>query len=117
VIYASPTCGCCGGYAGYLESEGYTVDLRRTDGVDAIRAGAGVPEEATSCHTTMVGDRVAEGHVPVQAIEKLLRDRPAVDGIALPGMPPGSPGMGGARAGPFEVVSFRAGKVEPFVTL
>jgi hypothetical protein len=65
----------------------------------------------------MVGDHVVEGHVPVEAIEKLLRDRPAVDGIALPGMPPGSPGMGGARAGPFEVVSFRAGKVEPFVTL
>lgn len=117
VIYAAPSCSCCGEYARYLESEGYAIDLRRTDELDAIRADAGVPDQTASCHTTMVGDYVVEGHVPIDAIDKLLRERPAVDGIALPGMPAGSPGMGGAKAGPFEVLSFHAGEVDRFMTL
>src|SRR5262245_57038036 len=117
VIYAGPTCACCGDYAGYLRSEGYAVDLRRTEQRDAIRANAGVPDEAASCHTAMVGDYVVEGHVPVAAIGKLLRERPAVDGIALPGRRAGSPGMGGEQAGPLGIVSFRAGRVTPYMTL
>jgi hypothetical protein len=117
VIYASPTCACCGDYAAYLESEGWAVQVRRTDGMDAVKADAGVPDEARSCHTSKVGDYAVEGHVPIEAIDKLLRERPAVDGIALPGMPPGSPGMGGTKAGPFEIVSFGAGASAPFMTL
>jgi hypothetical protein len=117
VIYASPTCGCCGDYATYLESEGWAVSIRRTEEMDAVKAEAGVPDEAASCHTTMVGDYAVEGHVPVDAIDKLLRERPPVEGIALPGMPPGSPGMTGEKAAPFEIVSFDAGAVQPFMTL
>ena len=118
VVYASPSCGCCGQYADYLGSEGgYAVDLRRTDEVDAIRTEAGVPDDAAGCHTTMIGDYAVEGHVPLEAIDRLLRERPAVDGIALPGMPAGSPGMGGAKEAPFEVVSFAGGTVEPFTTV
>ncbi len=118
VVYASPSCGCCGQYADYLESEGgHTVDLQRTDGVDSIKADAGVPEDAAGCHTTMLGDYVIEGHVPLAAIDKLLRDRPAIDGIALPGMPAGSPGMGGEKEGPFEILSFADGTVDTYTTV
>lgn len=117
-MYASPSCGCCGEYAGYLESEGsYKVDLQRTEDLDTIRAEAGVPEEAAGCHTTLVGGYAVDGHVPLDAIDKLLRERPSVDGIALPGMPAGSPGMGGAKDGPFEILSFRDGEVQPYTTV
>jgi hypothetical protein len=118
VVYASPSCGCCGQYADYLESEGgYTVDLQRTDDVDSIKADAGVPENAAGCHTTMLGDYVVEGHVPLEAVDKLLRERPAIDGIALPGMPAGSPGMGGTKQEPFEILSFADGTIETYTTI
>jgi hypothetical protein len=118
VVYASPSCGCCGEYADYLGSEGgYTVDLQRSDDLDTIRADAGVPEEAAGCHTTMLGDYVVEGHVPLEAIDKLLRDRPVVDGISLPGMPTGSPGMSGPKEAPFEILSFTDGEIQIFITV
>jgi hypothetical protein len=117
VMYASPSCGCCGQYAEYLGSEGYAVEVERTDEVDAIRTDAGVPDEAAGCHTTIFGDYVVEGHVPAEAIDRLMRDRPAVDGISLPGMPNGSPGMGGAKEAPFEIVAFAGGRVRPFMTV
>jgi hypothetical protein len=118
VVYASPSCGCCAQYADYLEAEGgYSVDLRRSEDLDTIRADAGVPQQAAGCHTTMLGDYVVEGHVPIEAIRKLERERPAVDGIALPGMPTGSPGMGGTKDGRFEIVSFADGTVDAFTTV
>jgi hypothetical protein len=118
VVYASPSCGCCGDYADYLGAEGgYTVDLQRTDELDTIRADAGVPDDAAGCHTTMVGGYVVEGHVPLEAIDKLLGDQPDVDGISLPGMPTGSPGMSGPKDGPFEIVSFRGGEVQPYTVV
>jgi hypothetical protein len=117
VMYSSPSCGCCGEYADYLRAEGYTVDLQRVDDLDAVRAGAGVPEEAAGCHTAMFDDYVVEGHVPLEAIDQLLRERPEVAGIALPGMPAGSPGMGGTKDGPFEILSFDAGEVQPYTSV
>lgn len=117
VVYASPSCGCCGQYAEYLGTEGYDVDLQRTEEVDRIRTDAGVPEDAAGCHTTIIGDYAVEGHVPVEAIAKLLEERPAVDGISLPGMPTGSPGMSGPKEGPFEIVSFEGGSVAPFTAI
>lgn len=117
VMYSSPSCGCCSEYADYLGSEGYAVDLRRTSDLDTVKTDAGVPEEAASCHTMLLGDYVVEGHVPVETIDKLLHDRPAIDGIALPGMPLGSPGMSGTKAAPFEILSFSAGQVQPYATV
>lgn len=118
VVYASPSCGCCGQYADYLESEGgYAVDLRRTEDLDEIRAEAGVPEDAAGCHTMMLGDYVVDGHVPLEAIDRLLRERPAIDGIALPGMPAGSPGMSGTKDGPFEILSFTGDTVRTYITI
>jgi hypothetical protein len=117
VMYSSPGCGCCGGYADYLGERGIAVDQRQTDDLDSARAEAGVPEDAAGCHTTVLGDYVVEGHVPAEAIDRLLRERPAVDGIALPGMPDGSPGMSGAKAGAFEIVAFKDGTVRPFMSV
>ena len=71
---------------------------------------AGIPEPMGSCHTTMIGQYVIEGHVPIKAIDKLLAEKPAVKGIALPGMPMGSPGMNGAKEEPFVVYSFGNGQ-------
>jgi hypothetical protein len=115
VMYSSPGCGCCGGYADYLGEHGYPVDRRQTDDLDSVRADAGVPGDASGCHTTMIGDYVVEGHVPVEAIDRMMRERPAVDGISLPGMPNGSPGMSGDKAGPFEIVSFTDGTTRPYM--
>jgi hypothetical protein len=117
VMYSSPGCGCCGGYADYLGERGYAVDQTQTDDLDSVRADAGVPDDAAGCHTTMMGDYVIEGHVPAEAIERLLRDRPAVDGIALPGMPTGSPGMSGDKSGAFEILSFKDGAVRPYMNV
>jgi hypothetical protein len=117
VMYSSPGCGCCGQYADYLGQHGYPVDQRQTDDLDSVRADAGVPDDASGCHTTTIGDYVVEGHVPVEAIDRMMQERPAVDGISLPGMPNGSPGMSGDKAGPFEIVSFKDGTTQPFMSI
>ena len=116
-MFASPSCGCCGSHAAYLEENGYVVDLQRTDELDAIRAELGVPEEVVGCHLAQVGAYLVEGHVPVEAIDQLLADEPDVDGIALPGMPTGSPGMGDDPDATFEILSFTGTDVRPYVTV
>ena len=102
-LYKSPSCGCCSAYADYLEEHGFDVDVVVRDDMDAIKAQASVPDHLRSCHTTMIGRYAVEGHVPADAIDKLLEQRPFTRGIAMPGMPAGSPGMGGSKQGPFEV--------------
>lgn len=116
-IYASPTCGCCHEYEPYLQEHGLTVKLENVDDVNAVKAKFDIPEEAWSCHTAVIGDYFVEGHVPVEAIQKLLDEKPKIDGIALPGMPLGSPGMNGEKAGPFEVVAITDGRIEPFLSI
>jgi len=81
------------------------------DDLAAVRARYGVPREAAACHTAVVGGYVVEGHVPADAIRRLLQDRPDVVGIAVPGMPSGSPGMDGPKE-PYQIVSFdKAGRI------
>ena len=116
-IYASPTCGCCGGYADYLQEEGFDVTLERTNGVDEIKDRLRIPEDMRSCHTAVIGDYFVEGHVPVEAIEKLLDEQPAIDGIALPGMPSGTPGMSGSKEEPWVIFAVSNGAVVEFITL
>jgi hypothetical protein len=119
VMYSSPTCGCCAQYAEYLRASGHDVDVQHLDegGLGEIKDQAGIPAEAEGCHTTMIGNYAVEGHVPVEAIDKLLAERPAVDAIALPGMPTGSPGMSGPKTAPFEIVSVTAGTTAPYLTI
>ena len=103
VLYKDPNCGCCADYAKVLESEGFRVRVRETTALEALRRMAGVPDKLASCHTITAGKYLIEGHVPVAAVRRLLDEKPEIRGIALPGMPQGSPGMTGAKEGPFVV--------------
>lgn len=118
-VYKTPTCGCCGAHAEVLEANGMKVTLidMELDQLMLRRVELGVPLEVLSCHTTVIAGYAVEGHVPVEAIAKLLAERPELDGIALPGMPPGSPGMGGIKQAPFEIVGFKDGVSKPFLRL
>jgi len=94
-VYKSPTCGCCKDWIKHLEANGFAV--KATDVTDARewRARFGMPNKYGSCHTAVVGGYVVEGHVPAREIKRLLREKPDALGIAVPGMPIGSPGMDG----------------------
>lgn len=102
-LYKNPQCGCCEGYADYLRENGFEVEVKPTNDLTRISREAGVPENFQGCHTTFIDGYVVDGHVPVNAVRKLLSERPEIAGIALPGMPLGSPGMGGEKTGPFEI--------------
>ena len=116
-VYSSPTCGCCEGYVDYLKEEGFNVEFTRTDGLDEIKDGRGIPMDMRSCHTMIVGDYYVEGHVPLEAVWKLLEEQPAIDGIAMPGMPAGSPGMGGEKEEPFIIYAVADGNVQEFMRI
>ncbi len=116
LVYKSPTCGCCTKWADHMRANGFKVEVRDVSNLMAIKDRYGVPPQARSCHTAVVGEYVVEGHVPAQEVKRLLTERPDVVGIAVPGMPIGSPGMEvpGRPAEPFEVVVFdRQGNVQP----
>ncbi|HUF28385.1 MAG TPA: DUF411 domain-containing protein [Gemmatimonadaceae bacterium] len=112
IVYKSPTCGCCGLWEDRMRDAGYQITSRDTSDVGAVKRRLGLPHALESCHTAIVDGYVVEGHVPASAVSRLLRERPAVVGIAVPGMPMGSPGMDtGPRKDPFDVVTFdRAGR-------
>jgi hypothetical protein len=103
MLYKAPGCECCDGYAQYLRGHGFTVTVKETEKLSAISGNAGVPPELQGCHTSFVGGYVIDGHVPIEAVQKLLAERPAIKGIALANMPPGSPGMPGPKQGPFTI--------------
>ena len=93
-VYKTPTCGCCVKWVEYLRNEGFDVKAVNRNDLTPIKQGAGVPAAMEACHTALVDGYVVEGHVPAQAIRKLLRERPDTRGLAVPGMPANSPGMG-----------------------
>ena len=97
-VVRSESCGCCHQWMDYMSAYGATVTDEIVDDTTAVKLEAGIPMEAWSCHTSMVGDYVIEGHVPAQAIVDLLARAPDAIGLALPGMPEDSPGMGPATA-------------------
>lgn len=92
-VTKDPSCGCCGAWADHLRGAGYPVRIVETDDLDAVKARLGVPADLASCHTAEVGGYVVEGHVPAAALARLLAERPEATGLAVPGMPAGSPGM------------------------
>lgn len=119
IVYRSPTCGCCTDWVGYMEEHGYTVTVEEVQDLAAVKAEHGVPPTMQSCHTAVIDGYVVEGHVPVEDVEQLLSERLDVVGIAVPGMPIGSPGMevAGAEPQPFNVVTFDAtGNTEVYST-
>ena len=106
-VWKSPTCGCCKDWVTHLESNGFKVRTH-DDGNTAVRQGLGMPVRLGSCHTASVGGYAIEGHVPAREIQRLLKDRPAAIGLAVPAMPVGSPGMDGPAYGqrkdPYDVL-------------
>jgi hypothetical protein len=117
-LYKNPECGCCDGYADYLRHSGFTVTAKATNDLSEISRKAGIPPDLQGCHTAFIGDYVVDGHVPVEAIKKLLAERPTIKGITLPGMPMGSPGMTGDKAEPFTVYAIgKDGKPRVYMTV
>lgn len=106
-VWQSPTHACCARWVSYMRARGYAVAVSYADDMSTVKAKLGIPERVRSCHTAKTGDYFIEGHVPDVAIAKLLAERPALKGIALPGMPAGPPGMGGTP-GIYRVVGFTA---------
>lgn len=107
VVFKSKSCGCCNDWVRHLRSNGFRVDARDVDDIPGQRAKLGVPQDLGSCHTATVGGYAIEGHVPAADIRRLLKERPRARGLAVPGMPLGSPGMEGPRKDPYETLLFQ----------
>lgn len=112
VVYKTAGCGCCRNWVEHLRRGGFEVKVQDVDDIAAVRTTYGVPPQLSACHTALAGGYVIEGHVPADTVKRILRDRPNIAGIAVPGMPVGSPGMetpGQNEA--YQVISFeRNGK-------
>ncbi|MHB1071353.1 MAG: DUF411 domain-containing protein [Gemmatimonadaceae bacterium] len=116
LVYRTPTCGCCKGWIAHLEKQGFAPRIKEVPNLDALKKRLGIPGTVVSCHTAVIAGYSVEGHVPAAAIRKLLRERPAIAGIGVTGMPLGSPGMEGlGRMDPFDVMAFdRKGRTSVF---
>lgn len=118
--YKSATCGCCGNWVNYMENKGYKVNVIDTEDMDSVKKDFNIPSGLESCHTTIVNNSqyFIEGHIPEEAIAKLLNEEPEIAGIGMPGMPSASPGMPGAKTAPFEISSVsRDGTIGKFMTI
>ena len=116
-LYKNPQCGCCDGYARHLEALGVAVTVIDDRNLGQLKEATGIPYGLGSCHTVEMGQYVIEGHVPMAAVQRLFEERPAIDGIGLPGMPVGTPGMPGPQRSPYEVYGFTDRQDAPFMTL
>ncbi len=116
-LYKDPNCGCCSGYAEALRQVGIKVKVVETDNLADIKKGYGIESEMQSCHTIAYGDYFIEGHVPTEAVLQLIKTQPDIDGIGLPRMPSGAPGMPGPKYAPYEVFQMKDGKVKEYMTI
>jgi hypothetical protein len=121
VVYKSPTCGCCDLWVDHAEEHGFSVaavDIVEYDALLGKKREYGVDMDLGSCHTALVGGYVVEGHVPAPVIQRLLDERPDIRGLAVPGMPIGSPGMEGPNPRPYDVIAIaRDGSRSVFETV
>ena len=117
VVYKNPECGCCTKWVKYLQDNNYNVTIEHTRDVLAVKKRLGVPEKLAACHTAVIDGYVVEGHITHRDIKRLLLFRPDIKGIAVPGMPVGTPGMeSGNTVQRYNVMSFdEQGTVEVFV--
>ena len=115
LVYKTPTCGCCTLWVDHMREAGFEVDARDLNDLIPVKIDAGVPPRMSSCHTALIDGYVVEGHIPAEHVKRLLEERPDIVGIAVPGMPIGSPGMEGIGARPYQVLSWdREGNVEVY---
>ena len=115
-LYKDAQCDCCGAYADYLRDNGFTVAVVETPHLPMMYARYSVPSTFQSCHLATVDRYVAIGHIPVEVIKRMLAEQPAITGITLPGMPAGSPGMGGSKTEPFKIYALGDGPPKLYAT-
>jgi hypothetical protein len=116
-VFKTSSCGCCYGYVLFLEEEKFKVKQTDMRSLHLIKKKYNIPLEMQSCHTTILGKYFIEGHVPIEAINKLLKEKPDIDGISLPGMPIGTPGMPGEKEEPYIIYQLVDGKSSVFMTI
>lgn len=114
-VHKDPNCGCCSGWLDHLEAAGFGVAVQEAANLREIRKRLGVPDDLAACHTAEAGGYVIEGHVPAAAIQRLLKERPVATGVAVPGMPVGSPGMEGGTPERYAVVLFGPDGRRPYM--
>lgn len=115
VVHKNPTCSCCSQWVNHLKGAGFTVDVRDEPDMLTIKKQLGVPARLSACHTATVGGYLIEGHVPAQDIKRLLREKPEAQGLSVPGMPVGSPGMEmGERRIPYETLLFHGDRAATY---
>jgi hypothetical protein len=115
LVYKNPNCSCCAGWVQHLKDAGFAVTVEETSDLQPVRKRLGVPADLAACHTAEVDGYILEGHVPAAAVRRLLEKRPTAIGLAVPGMPAGSPGMEGGAPQRYDVVLFGATGRQPFM--
>lgn len=105
-VHKDPNCGCCSGWVQHLQKAGFPTQVVDTTNLDAVKTRLGVPDDLAACHTAEASGYIIEGHVPAVALKRFLAEKPDAAGLAVPGMPIGSPGMEGSAPEPYDVVLF-----------
>jgi len=113
-VWKDPNCGCCTGWVDHLRKSGFAVEVVETATLQDVKRAKGVPAALASCHTADLDGYVIEGHVPAHALARLLSERPTISGLAVPGMPVGSPGMEGGAPETYEVIAFEGATTRVF---
>lgn len=115
-VYRTPSCGCCGLWIEHMKKHGFEITDIKTDNIEEIKQQHNLSSELASCHTATIGSYVFEGHIPADEIKRFLKQKPNLKGLAVPGMPIGTPGMeAGDMKQPFEILAFdESGNIEVF---
>ena len=116
-LYKDPQCSCCEGYADYLHRNNFNVKAVSTNDLTIIGQKYGIPDDMQPCHISLIGDYVVGGHIPMEVIDRLLTEKPKIVGITLPGMPVGTPGMPGDKAGPLDIYEIGSSPPKVYATI
>lgn len=114
VVYKSPTCGCCEAWVEHMKEAGFSLRVENRTDLVMLKQQLGIPPTMFSCHTAVIGGQVVEGHVPASTVQRYLSAGAPGEGLAVPGMPPGSPGMPSLNPKPYDVYSFDGGRTSVF---
>jgi len=113
-VWKSPSCGCCGKWIDYLKARGYKITVYDMDDVTPVKRQHRMPEAMWSCHTAVIDGYLVEGHVPEEDIARMVKEKPQIAGLAVPGMVTGSPGMEGPNPRHYDVIAFGSGRTSVF---
>ena len=116
-LYKNPECGCCEGYADYLQRNGFKVKANSTNDHTVMGQKYGIPDDLQPCHISLIDGYVVGGHIPMKVIDRLLAEKPRMVGITLPGMPEGTPGMPGHKPGPLDIYEIGISPPKVYATI